>query len=164
MKLIEHLNPESARQMLKEVNRVMKDDSRFAIITLGKPWGRYLPAVIFTTINFYGLFHPRLRRAIAFFLFSYKDVFRKCGLKEHIKEYSKNELFSLIEQSGFVVLHLIGSTLSPHLSPNFSIFARANEFSSVFFKLWKKLSEILTRYALEKFCWDFVILCHKAKG
>lgn len=164
MELVEHLYPRWATKMLKEISRILKDDGRFIVTT---PHRKGLPglllAPLFKAISFiYCLLTLGVKKCWASHLESYKGASKRYGIKEHIKEYERKELFSLIAEAGFVVYSWSGSTISPYLCPSLSMFLRPNEFSPRFFRFWKTLNNLLTKYAAESFYWDIIVICGKA--
>jgi ubiquinone/menaquinone biosynthesis C-methylase UbiE len=129
VEVIEHLGEENAKKMLSEVRRTLKTDGLLVITTprKGKSWLCLVP--LFMIIDFlFGLTHPRLKRIWTRRREKWKYLQKKYGIKEHIKEYTKEELINVCKDSGFTVLESTGSTITPYLS----FFTRANEFSPSF--------------------------------
>lgn len=155
--LFEHLYSKDARRMINEIRRILKTNGRFVITTprRGKLWLCLVP--LFTTIDFfYGLANPELKEIWTKRRKSRKELQKKHGVNEHVKEYTKNELINILEDSGFIVLESTGSTISPYLS----LFTRANEFSPIFFRFWKWINGVLTGIT-EKFYCDTIVFCKK---
>jgi ubiquinone/menaquinone biosynthesis C-methylase UbiE len=165
MELIEHLYPQWKVRMLEEISRVLKEDGRLVVTTpRRKGFLTLLLASFFTAIDFvYCLFNLRVKKYWTSRLKSHKAASKKYGMREHIKEYGRRELVSLLGEAGFTVHAWSGSTISPYLSPSLGIFLRANEFAPKFFRFWKKLSEFLTRHVPSKSYWDIIVVCGKVR-
>lgn len=155
--LIEHLHPEDAKIMLREINRILKDGGILVLTTPRKRSLSLLLVPIFTLIDLiYSLYNPKLRKIWSKKQKSRKELIDRYGIKEHIKEYTKKELISILENTGFKVLKSSGSTISPFLSP----FVRTNQFTHIGFRFWMILNKILTNIS-EKFYGDIIIYCRK---
>jgi ubiquinone/menaquinone biosynthesis C-methylase UbiE len=165
--VIEHLQPRHAQRMAREVHRVIDTNGKFCLTT---PRGdcrvmrlcAFAPAIALEIILGVMLlccsarYRQYFRALRATSLFQ-RQLSQRYGFQQHVKEYTEQEITTLLAEGHLVVRARTGTTIAPSWT-RFQVF----NFTRRLFAFWKCINAVATGVS-RKFSMDICILCGKVQ-